>query len=70
MRRQYTCADFEKIVYYLKSKVPGITIATDVICGFPFETKEDHEETVELIKRHQFPILHISQFYPRPGILY
>jgi threonylcarbamoyladenosine tRNA methylthiotransferase CDKAL1 len=41
--------------------VPGITIATDVICGFPGETEEDHQETIQLVKDYQFPSLFINQ---------
>lgn len=48
-------------------RVPGITIATDVICGFPTETWEDFEETVPLVEEYKFPSLFINQFYPRPG---
>lgn len=47
--------------------VPGITIATDIICGFPTETDEDFEATVDLVHEYQFPSLFINQFYPRPG---
>ncbi|CAH8576408.1 unnamed protein product [Schistosoma intercalatum] len=45
----------------------ALTIATDVICGFPTETDNDFNETVELIEKYQFPVLHINQFFPRPG---
>ena len=48
-------------------RVPGITIATDIICGFPTETEEDFEETIKLVKKYEFPVLYINQFYPRPG---
>ncbi len=48
-------------------RVPGVTIATDVICGFPTETVDDFEQTVELVREYQFPSLFINQFYPRPG---
>ncbi|KAJ3597273.1 hypothetical protein NHX12_000801 [Muraenolepis orangiensis] len=49
------------------NRVPGITIATDIICGFPGETEADFEETLELVRRYRFPSLFINQFYPRPG---
>ncbi|RTG81276.1 threonylcarbamoyladenosine tRNA methylthiotransferase CDKAL1 [Schistosoma bovis] len=39
----------------------ALTIATDVICGFPTETDNDFNETVELIEKYQFPVLHINQ---------
>lgn len=48
-------------------RVPGITIATDIICGFPTETEADFEETMTLCKKYEFPSLFINQFYPRPG---
>jgi len=67
MKREYTTAQFEELVTYLKSRVPGITIITDIICGFPTETDEDFQETMELVKRHNFPSLFINQFFPRPG---
>jgi len=47
--------------------VPGITIATDIICGFPYETPENFEETLDLIRKYKFPVINISQFYSRPG---
>ncbi|XP_051999451.1 threonylcarbamoyladenosine tRNA methylthiotransferase-like [Xyrauchen texanus] len=67
MKREYCCADFKRVVDFLKQKVPGITIATDIICGFPGETDEDFELTMELVRQYCFPSLFINQFYPRPG---
>jgi len=52
---------------YLLKYVSNITIATDIICGFPTETKEDFEETLALIEKYKFTVINISQFYPRPG---
>lgn len=48
-------------------RVPGVTIATDIICGFPGETEEDFRQTTDLVKLYRFPSLFINQFYPRPG---
>ncbi|KAJ3130183.1 Threonylcarbamoyladenosine tRNA methylthiotransferase [Nowakowskiella sp. JEL0407] len=67
MRRQYTRADFCTVVDTLRKDVPGISIATDIICGFPTETEVDFAETLSLLKMYNFPVVHISQFYPRPG---
>ena len=44
-----------------------MTIATDIICGFPYETCEQFEETMDLIRKYKFPVINISQFYSRPG---
>ncbi|XP_010217250.1 PREDICTED: threonylcarbamoyladenosine tRNA methylthiotransferase-like [Tinamus guttatus] len=67
MKREYCVADFKQVVDFLKEKVPGITIATDIICGFPGETDEDFQETMKLVDQYRFPSLFINQFYPRPG---
>ncbi|XP_017864724.1 PREDICTED: threonylcarbamoyladenosine tRNA methylthiotransferase, partial [Drosophila arizonae] len=67
MKREYCRKDFEHVVDFLRSRVPGLTIATDIICGFPTETEEDFEETMSLCKKYQFPSLFINQFFPRPG---
>ncbi|XP_059796674.1 threonylcarbamoyladenosine tRNA methylthiotransferase isoform X1 [Balaenoptera ricei] len=67
MKREYCVADFKRVVDFLKDKVPGITIATDIICGFPGETDQDFQETVKLVEEYKFPSLFINQFYPRPG---
>lgn len=47
--------------------MPNITIATDVICGFPTETISDFALTLALVQQYKFPSLFINQFYPRPG---
>merc|ERR1719219_1940662 len=67
MKREYTVAQFEEVVNYLKARVPGITIITDIICGFPTETLDDFQETMQLVRKHEFPSLFINQFFPRPG---
>jgi threonylcarbamoyladenosine tRNA methylthiotransferase CDKAL1 len=67
MNREYTCADFRQVADYLLEHVPGMTLATDIICGFPGESEADHKETVDLLKHYKLPVVNISQFYPRPG---
>ncbi|KAK2557791.1 Threonylcarbamoyladenosine tRNA methylthiotransferase [Acropora cervicornis] len=53
MKREYCADDFRNVVDFLKEKVPGVTIATDIICGFPTETWEDFQETVDLVLIHK-----------------
>ncbi|XP_011303966.1 threonylcarbamoyladenosine tRNA methylthiotransferase [Fopius arisanus] len=67
MKREYSREDFERVVDVLQEKVPGVTIATDIICGFPTERDEDFEETMSLCRKYKFPSLFINQFFPRPG---
>ncbi|KRZ88863.1 Threonylcarbamoyladenosine tRNA methylthiotransferase [Trichinella sp. T8] len=67
MRREYNVDDFCAVVEFMRKKVPGITIATDVICGFPTETEQDFNDTLDLVEKYRFASLFINQFYPRPG---
>ena len=67
MNREYKIEDFMLLCDYMTAHVPNITLATDIICGFPSETKEQFEETLALIEKYKFPVINISQFYPRPG---
>ncbi|XP_055628551.1 threonylcarbamoyladenosine tRNA methylthiotransferase [Toxorhynchites rutilus septentrionalis] len=67
MKREYCRADFEHIVDFLRISVPGISIATDIICGFPTETENDFKQSMVLCEKYAFPSLFINQFYPRPG---
>lgn len=67
MNREYTAEDFRLVADTLLCKVPGMTLATDIICGFPGEDEADFDQTLALIDHYKFAITNISQFYPRPG---
>lgn len=45
---------------FLVEKVSDMTLATDIICGFPTETSEDFDETLQLVGKYKFPVLNIS----------
>ena len=67
MRRGYTVQEFESVIKMFREKVPDVSIATDVITGFPGETEEDHEATKALVERLEADTLNITRFSPRPG---
>lgn len=67
MKREYCLADFKHVMDFLREKVPDVNIATDLICGFPTETEEDFDESMELVREYKFASLFINQFFPRPG---
>lgn len=67
MRRHYTADRFMDIVDRLRERVPDISIATDLICGFPGETEEDHARTMELMRRLRMDTANITRYSPRPG---
>lgn len=67
MKREYTREDFESLVDILLETVPNISIATDIIAGYPSETDDDWKDTMSLCVKYKFPSLFINQFFPRPG---
>ena len=67
MKREYSREEFERVCDVLSELVPDVTLATDIICGFPTEDEDDFQETMSLVRKYQFAVCNISQFYPRPG---
>jgi len=68
MNRPYSVRESEKIFSCLQEsfKPNKLTLATDVILGFPSESEEDFEKTVAFLKRYPMLIVNISQFWQRP----
>ena len=54
MNRKYTREDYLKLIEKLRIRVPDITLSTDIIVGFPGETNEDFEETLNLVKEVEY----------------
>src|SRR3989304_2313421 len=67
MRRYYTVQDFKRIVDGFRAVFPWVTLATDVICGFPGETREAFENTLALISEVKPDVVNVSKFFARPG---
>ena len=67
MNRRYTAAEYLEKVAYIRERLPDAAITSDVICGFPGETDEDFEKTVELVGRAGFDMLYTFVYSPRVG---
>jgi tRNA-2-methylthio-N6-dimethylallyladenosine synthase len=67
MNRGYTKELYIELVKKLRKKVPDVVIGTDIIVGFPGETKDDFEETVALAKEIDWKVGFVAQYSPRPG---
>lgn len=67
MGRGYRLADFEAVAAAARARIPGLALGTDVLCGFPTETAEEHARTLAAIERIGFAYLHAFPFSPRPG---
>ncbi len=67
MQRKYLNSDIIDKIGILRETFPNLTISTDIICGFPGETEDDFDRTIDFIKWLKPEILNISKFTPRPG---
>jgi len=66
MHRGYTRAEYVDLVGRLRASLPGVTLSTDVIVGFPGETDDDFESTVEVVSEVRFGQLYGFIYSPRP----
>jgi len=67
MRRRYKVQEFKDVVNRLREAFPDIGISTDIICGFPRETMEQFQDSLDLIKWLRPDVLNINRFWERPG---
>jgi threonylcarbamoyladenosine tRNA methylthiotransferase MtaB len=67
MHRPYRIAEFLDRVEHLKAEVPGLGLSTDVIVGFPGETREQFAATLAVTERVAFSKLHVFRYSQRPG---
>jgi tRNA A37 methylthiotransferase MiaB len=67
MRRQYQAAEFTQLVKTLRSRIPDITLSTDIIVGYPTETDRDFQLTIDLIQQTKPDVTNISKYGHRPG---
>jgi len=65
MNRPHTVIDFINQVREFRKKIPNITIATDIIIGYPTESESDFEDTVDLINKTRPDVVNLSKFTPR-----
>jgi len=66
MNRNYTIEKYKNLVKKIRKKIPDITLSTDVIVGFPGETRKQFENTVKLFKQIKFDMAYIAKYSPRP----
>jgi tRNA A37 methylthiotransferase MiaB len=66
MNRRYTVDEFRKVVEAFREQVPRLTLSTDVICGFPEESREAFENSKKLVAEVKPDIVNVSKFFSRP----
>lgn len=69
MNRHYTVAQYMDLVNYAKEKIPGVTFSSDIIVGFPGETEEDFQATLDLIQQVKYMQLFTFIYSKRTGTI-
>jgi len=69
MRRGYTIEQYRQLVAQIRSKIPGVALSTDVIVGFPSESDEQFQQTLNLLSELRFDTVHVAAYSPRPGTI-
>lgn len=67
MRRGYTQAEYRAIVQKIRERIPGSSIATDIIVGFPGESEAQFMETHQLLADLRLDVAHLARYSARPG---
>ncbi len=67
MKRGYTSADYRRLVEKIRRVIPGVSIATDIIVGFPGETEEQFQHTYDLLAELEMDVAHLARYSSRPG---
>ena len=67
MNRGYTSQDYLKLVGRIKERIENVSLTTDVIVGFPTETKEDFEKTLDMMKKVEFDSAFMFRYSVREG---
>ncbi len=67
MNRKYTVSHYKNLIKKIRKKITEAKISTDIIVGFPGETKKQFQNTVKLAKEIKFDKAYIGKYSPRPG---
>jgi len=67
MVRGYTVDQYRRLITKIRQHIPGVSLATDVIVGFPGETEEQFMSTYRLLEEVRFDTVHVAIYSPRPG---
>ncbi len=67
MRRAYTADDYRNLIHEIRTRIAGVSIATDIIVGFPGETAVQFQNTYDLLAELKMDVAHLARYSTRPG---
>ncbi len=69
MRRGYSVDEYRRLVGHIRERIAGVSIATDVIIGFPGESDTQFQRTYDLLEELRMDVAHLARYSVRPGTL-
>lgn len=66
MHRGYTSDDYRRLINRIRETIPGVSIATDIIVGFPGETESQFQKSYDLLEELELDVAHLARYSPRP----
>jgi tRNA-2-methylthio-N6-dimethylallyladenosine synthase len=69
MRRRYTRKEYLDLIDSIRTAIPGVSLSTDVIVGFPGETRDQYRHTVDVVREVEFDKVHTAAYSSRPGTI-
>lgn len=67
MHRPYTIQEYIDKIFEIRKRIPQISISTDIMTGFPNESEENHQETLQNLEKIQFTFMHVFPYSKREG---
>lgn len=69
MNRNYTKKDYLNLIDRIKNNIPGVSLSTDIIVGFPTETEQDFLDTLDIVNKVKFDSAFTFKYSPREGTI-
>jgi tRNA-2-methylthio-N6-dimethylallyladenosine synthase len=67
MKRDYSMADYYRLIERIRARMPEVSIATDIIVGFPGESEAQFQRTLDTLAELKLDVCHVAMYSPRPG---
>ncbi len=67
MKRDYSMAEYYRLIERIRARMPDVSIATDIIVGFPGETEAQFQRTLDTLADLKLDVVHVAMYSPRPG---
>jgi tRNA-2-methylthio-N6-dimethylallyladenosine synthase len=67
MKREYTVQQYRELIGQIRDRIPGVSIATDLIVGFPGESKQHFQSSYDLLEELRLDVVHLARYSVRPG---